>query len=294
MVNEIQAGVPLRSAMRAVQAMLLAAGCPEPDVDARELVRLAAGQDPLLSERVLTAPQAAQLQADAARRAARTPLQYIEGHWPFLDFELAVGEGVLCPRSDTEIVCEAAAETLRGKQRPAVLDLCAGSGCLGIGLRRFCPDAQVTALEKSPGALYYLRQNAEKALLEKGIAAPAVQVQEGDVFAFQAQLAPESLDLIVSNPPYLTAEEMRHLQPEVAKEPAMALDGGEDGGVFYRHIAAAYSEKLKKGGWMVLEIGCAQQAQLREILAACGWTARVECRRDYGGNDRVILAQRGM
>ena len=294
MVNEIQAGVPLRSAMRAVQAMLLAAGCPEPDVDARELVRLAAGQDPLRSERLLTAPQAAQLQADAARRAARTPLQYIEGHWPFLDFELAVGEGVLCPRSDTEIVCEAAAETLRGKQRPAVLDLCAGSGCLGIGLRRFCPDAQVTALEKSPEALYYLRQNAEKALLEKGIAAPAVQVQEGDVFAFQAQLAPESLDLIVSNPPYLTAEEMQHLQPEVAKEPAMALDGGEDGGVFYRHIAAAYGEKLKKGGWMVLEIGCAQQAQLREILAACGWTARVECRRDYGGNDRVILAQRGM
>ena len=274
--------------------MLLAAGCPEPDVDARELVRLAAGQDPLLSERVLTAPQAAQLQADAARRAARTPLQYIEGPWPFLDFELAVGEGVLCPRSDTEIVCEAAAETLRGKQRPVVLDLCAGSGCLGIGLRRFCPDAQVTALEKSPEALYYLRQNAEKALLEKEIAAPAVQVQEGDVFAFQAQLAPESLDLIVSNPPYLTAEEMRHLQPEVAKEPAMALDGGEDGGVFYRHIAAAYGEKLKKGGWMVLEIGCAQQAQLREILAACGWTARVECRRDYGGNDRVILAQRGM
>ena len=294
MVNEIQAGVPLCSAMRAVQAMLLAAGCPEPDVDARELVRLAAGQDPLLSERVLTAPQAAQLQADVARRAARTPLQYIEGHWPFLDFELAVGEGVLCPRSDTEIVCEAAAETLRGKQRPAVLDLCAGSGCLGIGLRRFCPDAQVTALEKSPEALYYLRQNAEKALLEKGIAAPAVQVQEGDVFVFQAQLAPESLDLIVSNPPYLTAEEMRHLQPEVAKEPAMALDGGEDGGVFYRHIAAAYGEKLKKGGWMVLEIGCAQQAQLREILAACSWAARVECHKDYGGNDRVILAQRGM
>ena len=200
----------------------------------------------------------------------------------------------MCPRSDTEIVCEAAAETLQGKQRPAVLDLCAGSGCLGIGLRRFCPDAQVTALEKSPEALYYLRKNAEKALLEKGIAAPAVQVREGDVFAFQAQLAPESLDLIVSNPPYLTAEEMQHLQPEVAKEPAMALDGGEDGGVFYRHIAAAYGEKLKKGGWLVLEIGCRQQTQLREILAACGWAARVECRRDYGGNDRVILAQRGM
>ena len=112
------------------------------------------------------------------------------------------------------------------------------------------------------------------------------------MFAFQAQLAPESLDLIVSNPPYLTAEEMRHLQPEVAKEPVMALDGGEDGGVFYRHIAAAYGEKLKKGGWLVLEIGCGQQTQLREILAACGWAARVECRKDYGGNDRAVLLQK--
>ena len=70
--------------------------------------------------------------------------------------------------------------------------------------------------------------------------------------------------------------------------------GGEDGGVFYRHIAAAYGEKLKKGGWLVLEIGCGQQTQLREILAACSWAARVECRKDYGGNDRVILAQRGL
>ena len=292
MVSAIAAGLPLRSAMQAVQAVLAGAGCPEPEVDARELVRLASGRDPLLSEAVLTEAQAARLQSDTARRAERIPLQYIEGHWPFLDFELAVGEGVLCPRSDTEIVCEAAAETLRGIKAPKVLDLCAGSGCLGLGIRRFCPDAEVTALEKSTEALCYLRENAEKVLAGRGIAAPAVRVAEGDIFLFQDTLPPAELDLIVSNPPYLTAEEMRQLQPEVAFEPAMALDGGRDGGDFYRHIAAAYGDKLKPGGWLVLEIGCGQQALLRGILAGCGWVKSVECRKDYGGNDRVILAQR--
>lgn len=290
--SAIKAGLPLRSAMKAVEAQLLVAGCPEPDVDARELVRLSSGRDPLLSEAVLTEPQAEKLKEVTCRRAQRTPLQYIEGQWPFLDFMLSVGEGVLCPRSDTEIVCEAAAETLRGKAAPMVLDLCAGSGCLGLGIRRFCPAATVTAVEKSPEALGYLGQNAQKALGPKGIAAPGVLVVEGNIFTYQNELLPGSLDLIVSNPPYLTREEMRHLQPEVAKEPAMALDGGEDGGDFYRHIAQAYGDKLKPGGWMVFEIGCEQQALLRKILADCAWAHRVECRKDYGGNDRVILAQR--
>lgn len=289
---EIKAGLPLHSAMKAVEAQLLAAGCPEPDVDARELVRLAAGRDPLLSEAVLTEPQAEKLNEITCRRARRTPLQYIEGEWPFLDFILSVGEGVLCPRSDTEIVCEAAAETLQGKAAPAVLDLCAGSGCLGLGIRRFCPGASVTAVEKSPEALVYLKQNAQNALGPKGIAAPGALVVEGDIFTYQNELLPKSLDLIVSNPPYLTKEEMQHLQPEVANEPTMALDGGEDGGDFYRHIAVAYGDKLKPGGWMVFEIGCAQQALLRKILAGCAWVQRVECRRDYGGNDRVMMAQR--
>ena len=291
MVNKITEGLALRDAMRAVQAALAKAGCPDPDVDARELVRLAAGRDPLLSEAVLTGAQAVQLRRNTEKRAARIPLQYIEGHWPFLDFELEVGEGVLCPRADTEVVCEAAAQTLQGRQNPHVLDLCAGSGCLGIGIRRFCPEAEVMALEKSPEALRYLYKNAEKALAGHNIPAPAVQVAEGDVFAFQDTLPDAAYDLIVSNPPYLTAQEMQQLQPEVAREPAMALDGGTDGGNFYRHIAHAYGSKLKPGGWLVLEIGCEQQELLQKILAGCGWAQNVECRKDYGGNDRVILAQ---
>ena len=103
-----------RAAVREVEQRLTAAGCPDADFDARELFRLATGRDVRLSDRPLTAEQAAALESLCTRRAAREPLQYLCGSWSFLDFELAVGPGVLCPRADTEVVAQAAAETLAG------------------------------------------------------------------------------------------------------------------------------------------------------------------------------------
>ena len=120
-----------RAAVQEVEQRLTAAGCPDADFDARELFRLATGRDVRLSDRPLTAEQAAALEVLCTRRAAREPLQYLCGSWSFLDFELAVGPGVLCPRADTEVVAQAAAETLAGIASPRVLDLCAGTGCLG-------------------------------------------------------------------------------------------------------------------------------------------------------------------
>ena len=99
------------------------------------------------------------------------------------------------------------------------------------------------------------------------------------------------LDLIVSNPPYLTAEEMRHLQPEVAQEPAMALEAGKDGLVFYRALAEHYQNALRPGGALVLEIGWQQRQAVAALLAANGW-ADIECRKDFGGNDRCMIAHR--
>ena len=116
-----------RAAVREVEQRLTAAGCPDADFDARELFRLATGRDVRLSDRPLTAEQAAALEVLCTRRAAREPLQYLCGSWPFLDFELAVGPGVLCPRADTEVVAETAAEMLAGVEAPRALDLCAGS-----------------------------------------------------------------------------------------------------------------------------------------------------------------------
>ena len=282
----VNAGMQPREALREVEARLTAAGCPDADFDAGELFRLVTGQDARLADRPLTAEQAAKLEALTARRATREPLQYLCGSWPFLDFELAVGPGVLCPRADTEVVAEAAAQMLAGVQAPKVLDLCAGTGCLGLGVKRFCPEADVTCVEKSPEAFRYLKKNAASAL-KQGTA----RAVEGDLFTYWQGLLEGKLDLIVSNPPYLTAAEMQQLQPEVAREPAMALEAGEDGLVFYRALAEHYQNALRPGGALALEIGWQQREAVTALLAANGWVD-IACRKDYGGNDRCILARR--
>ncbi|MBQ7858763.1 MAG: peptide chain release factor N(5)-glutamine methyltransferase [Faecalibacterium sp.] len=284
-------GMLPRQAAAAVAQALKAAGCPDAVYDARFLVQLVTGQDPRLSDAPLTGVQTARLNELAARRAAREPLQYLCGCWPFFDFELVVGPGVLCPRADTEIVAEAAAALLQGTTDPRVLDLCAGTGCLGLGVKRLCPSVQLTALEKSPDALVYLRQNAAHALDGRGLAAPYAQVVQGDLFEFYKELPESSFDLIVSNPPYLTAQEMTQLQPEVAHEPAMALAAGPDGLDFYRAIAAHYQQALRPGGALVLEIGWQQREVVTTLLQQNGWT-RIECRQDYAGLDRCITARR--
>ena len=282
----VNAGMQPREALREVEARLTAAGCPDADFDAGELFRLVTGQDARLADMPLTAEQAAKLEALTARRATREPLQYLCGSWPFLDFELAVGPGVLCPRADTEVVAEAAAQMLAGVQAPKVLDLCAGTGCLGLGVKRFCPEADVTCVEKSPEAFRYLKKNAASAL-KQGTA----RAVEGDLFTYWQGLPEGELDLVVSNPPYLTAAEMRQLQPEVAREPAMALEAGEDGLVFYRALAEHYQNALRPGGALALEIGWQQREAVTALLAANGWVD-IACRKDYGGNDRCILARR--
>lgn len=310
----VTGGLTPRAAVALVQQRLAAAGCPDADFDARELFRLATGRDPRLSERILTEEQAARLETLCQRRESREPLQYLCGRWPFLDFELAVGPGVLCPRADTEVVAEAAAQTLAGCAAPKVLDLCAGTGCLGLGIKRLRPTASVTCVEKSPEALHYLVCNVRTALrslpqgstedvLEEdepslgsgllGIAAlpPAAQAVEGDLFDYWRGLPEGGLDLIVSNPPYLTASEMEDLQPEVAKEPAMALAAGEDGLDFYRALARHYQTPLRPGGTLALEIGWQQREAVCALLQAEGWT-QIRCIQDLGGNDRCILAQR--
>lgn len=322
MVNE---GILPREAVREVERRLTDAACPDADFDARELFRLATGRDARLTDRPLSAAEAETLERLTVRRAAREPLQYLCGSWPFLDFELAVGPGVLCPRADTEVVAETAAELLAGVESPRVLDLCAGTGCLGLGVKRLCPAAQVVCVEKSPEAFAYLEKNtrcalkgqsgqtgssenvlaespfaetpafdwgpALNALRAKAAPARAVEPVEGDLFAYWQTLPEGQLDLIVSNPPYLTAEEMGQLQPEVAKEPAMALEAGEDGLVFYRAIAEHYLKALRPGGALVLEIGWQQRQAVTALLEAAGWVD-IACRKDFGGNDRCVTARR--
>ena len=271
----------MNAAFQKLCAMLTAAGVPDARFDAAELYRLATGRDPRLDDGP-SAAEAARLSALAERRAAREPLQYILGEWDFMDFTLKVGPGVLCPRADSEIVCESALALLQGRERPVVYDLCAGTGCLGLGIMRHSPGALVTCVEKSPEAWHYLTANT---------AQTGVRTVQADVFTYYKTLPAEGADLIISNPPYLTGAEMRALMPETAQEPAMALDGGTDGLDFYRLLTEKYRDAVRPGGWLVLEIGYAQGPAVLALGAACGWV-NTSCRKDYGGNDRAVLLQK--
>lgn len=283
-------GLAPRLAVRQVAARLEAADCPDAVYDAGVLYTLATGRDARLDDAPLSPETAAKLETLTGRRAAREPLQYIAGEWDFLDFTLKVGPGVLCPRADTEVVCETAIDLLRrdGDPAPRVADLCAGTGCLGLGVKHFVPGAQVVCVEKSPEAFAYLKENAVNALKARGLAVEAVL---DDAASWLAAQPLDSLDLIVSNPPYLTGKEMAALQPETAREPAMALDGGADGLDFYRMLARDSLPKVRPGGRLVFEIGWQQQAAVEAISRDAGW-CEVCCRRDYGGNPRAVSMQK--
>ena len=257
------------------------AGVPDARFDAVQLYKFVTGRDPRLDNGP-TPDEASSLRVLGERRAAREPLQYLLGEWDFMDFTLKVGRGVLCPRADSEVVCEAAIELLKDAEAPVVYDLCAGTGCLGLGIARHLPGAAVTCVEKSADAWPYLTAN---------VAGTGVQAVQDDIFSYYNRLPSGGADLIISNPPYLTAEEMAHLMPETAKEPAMALDGGADGLDFYRLLTAHYRDALRPGGWLVLEIGCAQAADVLALGAANGWV-NGSCRKDYGSNDRAVLLQK--
>ncbi len=267
-------------------ATLTAADCEDAAFDARclleDLGSLPRGQ--AADDTPLTAEQETMLDNALAQRVAGRPLQYILGEWEFLTLTLKVGEGVLIPRPDTELLCEAAAERLKGVPHPRVLDLCAGSGCVGLGVASLKPDATVTAVELSDAALGYLRQNAAR------YPDYDVTVKQADVLtdytAFEGDY-----DAILSNPPYIPTADLATLQREVQHEPRMALDGTADGLAFYRVIAEHWCENLAENGFCAVEVGIGQAADVAALFTAAG-LANTEILRDLGGVERVVIAQK--
>lgn len=231
-------------------------------------------------ERAVSEDISSEINAKLLRRLSGEPLQYILGEWEFYGLPFYVGEGVLIPRADTETLVETALRFL--KERDArlrrTLDLCAGSGCVGIALAKTA-SADVTFVEKSPAAFEYLKKNT-------ALNSVSAKLILGDIL--EEQTVAGEYDLIVSNPPYLTAEDMSALQKEVRFEPQAALFGGADGLDFYRMMIPMYSQRLKIGGMLAVEIGMGQENAVCGIFRENGFTPRTEC--DLGGVVRVVYS----
>ena len=234
-------------------------------------------------------------------RASGKPLQYITGTQEFMGLEFDVNESVLIPRQDTETMVEDVISVIKdgalrgeslegtGRREWDILDLCTGSGAIGISLAKLLTGVKVnvTCSDVSKAALEVARKNAGKLGVSKNI-----KFAEGDMFApFDGRFKKKKFDLIVSNPPYIESDVIPTLQTEVKDhEPMSALDGGEDGLDFYRVIAREAGEFLKKRGILFLEIGCDQGNAVRELLTEAEGYSDVRCLKDLAGRDRIIYA----
>lgn len=215
------------------------------------------------------------------KRQNRYPLQYILGEWNFYKYSFKVGEGVLIPRSDTEILVEKCCEYLKTVKQPKVLDLCAGSGCIGISIAKDFPQSAVFAVEKFDSALEYLNKNIEHNN------ATNVTVIKGDVLAGDA--SDGVYNLIVSNPPYIPPCEMEIISPETRFEPKTALLGGQDGMLFYKAIVKEYKNSLTKGGMLAFEVGINEDRKVAEILKTADFK-NITVTKDFNGINRVVTA----
>lgn len=222
---------------------------------------------------------------DAVERCANgEPLQYILGAWEFMGLPFLVGEGVLIPRPETELLVDQALRVLRElKKPPVVFDLCTGSGAVAVSIAHFVRDSRIFALEKSEEALNYAKRNVS--LNHAG----NVRLIQCDVLDGPGGLGLPQPDLIVSNPPYIATDALPTLQREVQREPCMALDGGGDGLLFYRAILRHWAPALVGHGALLLEIGEDQGAAVLSLFG--GSFPQAEILPDYSGKDRVFLGK---
>ena len=221
------------------------------------------------------------------KRITHYPLQYIVGEWEFMGLPFKVNENVLIPRQDTEVLVEKALEiiekeTEKRKANLSVMDMCTGSGCIGITVAKKCPKALVSCIDISEAALNVAKENAKLNEVKN------ISFIHSDLYTN----VNEKYNIIISNPPYITSEEVEKLMPEVKNfEPRIALDGDEDGLKFYREIIAKSKEHLCENGYILFEIGYDQGEQVKELLREKGYTG-IEVLKDFSGNDRVVIGKR--
>ena len=232
------------------------------------------------------ADAAALFAAAIEQRARRRPLQHLTGHQAFWRHDFIVTPDVLIPRPETELLVETALELIRDRPAPLVVDVGTGSGCIALSLAAERPDARVHATELSAAALLVARGNCSRLGL-----ASRVTFHEGDLLApLQAQAG--TIDLVVSNPPYVSAEEWAGLEPEVRDhDPRTALVPPEGVRALYDRLIASAAAAVRPGGFVVLEIGAGDEGQAARAMEKAG-LANVEERRDLQGIARIVHGRR--
>lgn len=251
-------------------------------VSGKSQAQFLAERDLYASEKVVQ-----EVETGLNRLLAGEPIAYLLGQWEFYGLPMKVTPDVLIPRDDTEAVCGLAiGKAMQLRQNPRVLDLCAGSGCIGLAIASKVKDARVTLGEISPEAIRVAKKNIQDNHLAGRVSVVQLDVREAP---------PRFLgkyDLIVSNPPYVTAAQMEELDPSVRDyEPRLALYGGLDGLDFYRAIVKNYAQLLRPGGSICFEFGMGQEAGVCQILMEHGFELG-RLVRDSGERARAVLAHK--
>ena len=255
-------------------------------LEARELVAFAAGKtrQELLRDSRLYVPQDVEERARALmrRHLAGEPLAYLIGEWSFCGMDLDINESVLIPRTDTEVLAEQAIGFVKTLDEPRVLDLCAGSGCVGLAVAKFCPGSHVVLGELMEGALRVCRQNIRRCGLTAQVMPWQVNALDGPPPRFG------EFDCIVSNPPYIPDGDIPGLDVSVRDyEPLTALKGGDDGLDFYRAISDKWRTALHPGSRLYFEVGIGQADDVLRIMRARGF-GDIEVVPDTAGIPRVV------
>lgn len=231
------------------------------------------------SRRDVTEEQRERVSEMVKRRQSGEPLQYILGECEFMSLDFYVESGVLIPRSDTETLVEAVIEKTDENKNMKILDICTGSGCIGISTAHFRSSAYVDLIDISDKAIEIAKKNIVRNNVQS-----RVKVQKMDILN---EYPSEKYDIVVSNPPYIETEVIDTLQTEVKNhEPRLALDGGEDGLIFYRRITEIAPEILKKGGMLAFEIGYNQGKAVSALMEKNFCDVRII--QDFSKNDRVV------
>ena len=272
-----------------IRQQLHKAGLPAATLEARELVCCAAGKsrEELSRDSRLYVPDTVERQTRALveRHLAGEPVAYLIGEWEFYGLPLDISERVLIPRPDTEVLAAAVIEGLREAESPRVLDLCAGSGCIGLAVAKHVPGSHVVLGELDEGALRVCRQNIRRNQLSARVTSLRMDAREKP----SRQLG--EFDCIVSNPPYIPTADIETLDPSVRDhEPHLALDGGADGLDFYRVIADKWRDALLPNGLMAFEVGIGQADEVLRIMRANGF-GDIQIVKDLHGIPRVVYGR---